>query len=79
MCSIRSPLTKQLESRAKKSLVAKLKASELDTCSDSESEPDKRNDKGKQIIDVDSSAIVATTKIQKNDLEDLKEGEHLFH
>ena len=35
------------ECRAKQSLVAEMRASELDACSDSESEPDKGNDKGK--------------------------------
>jgi len=35
------------ECRAKQSLVAELKVSESDACSDSESEPDKGNDKGK--------------------------------
>jgi hypothetical protein len=44
-------------------LVAKLKASESDACSDSESEPDKRNDKGKQIIEVEPNATIATMKI----------------
>ena len=39
------------EFRAKQSLVAKLKASESDACSDFESEPNKWNEKGKQIID----------------------------
>jgi hypothetical protein len=45
--------------------VAELKASESDACSDPESEPDKGNGKGKQIIDADPSATVATAKIQK--------------
>jgi len=35
------------ECRAKQSLVAELKVSELNACSDSESEPNKGNDKGK--------------------------------
>ena len=39
----------------------------------------KGNDKGKQIIDVDPNAIVATTKIQNIKPEDPKEGEKLFH
>jgi hypothetical protein len=67
------------ECRAKQSLVAELKASESDACSDSESEPNKGNDKGKQIIDAEPSATVATTKIQKIEPEDPEEGEHLFH
>ena len=56
-----------------------MKASESDTCSDPEPEPDKENGKGKQIIDADPSATVATAKIQKNELEELEEGERLFH
>ena len=35
------------ECRTKQSLVAKLKVSESDACSDPKSEPDKGNDKGK--------------------------------
>jgi hypothetical protein len=53
------------ECRAKQSLVAELKASELDACSDSYSEPDKGNHRGKKIINVELNASVATTKIQK--------------
>ena len=56
-----------------------LKVSESDVGSDSESEPDKGNDKGKQIIDADSNATVATAKIQKNEPEDPEEEERLFH
>jgi hypothetical protein len=65
--------------RAKESLVAELKASESDACSDSESEPDKGNDRGKKIINVEPNAIVATTKIQKEEPEDPEEAECLFH
>ena len=64
---------------AKQSLVDELKASKSDACSNSESEPDKGNDKGKQIIDVEPNATIATTKIQKEEPEDLEEAEHLFH
>ena len=59
--------------------MAKLKASESDACSNSESEPDKGNDEGKQIIDANPSATVATTKIQKIEPEHPEEGERLFH
>ena len=59
--------------------MAEIKVSELDACSDSESEPDKGYEKGKQIIDADPSAIVATPKIQKNEPEDPEEEERLFH
>ena len=58
--------------------MAELKAPESDAFSDPELELDKGNDKGKQIIDVDPSAIVATTKIQREGPEDPEEGEHLF-
>jgi hypothetical protein len=64
---------------AKQSLVAELKAYELDACSDSEPEPDKGNDRGKQIIDAEPNATVATTKIQKEELEDQEEAKLLFH
>ena len=67
------------ECRAKQSLVAEMRASESDACSDSESEPEKGNDKGKQIIYVEPNATVATTKIQKEELEDPEEEERLFH
>jgi hypothetical protein len=56
-----------------------LKASESDACSDSESEPEKGNDRGKKIIDVDPNATVATMKIQKEEPEYPKEVERLFH
>jgi hypothetical protein len=60
-------------------LVGELKASELDACSDYESEPDKGNDRGKQIIDAAPNATVATTKIQKEEPEYPEEAENLFH
>jgi hypothetical protein len=67
------------ECRAKQSLVAELKAFELDAGSDSESEPDKGNDRGKPIIDAEPNATIATMKIQKKEPEDPEEAEHLFH
>ena len=51
------------ECQAKQSLVAEVKASKSDACSDSKSKPNKGNDKGKHIIDTEPSATVATTKI----------------
>lgn len=63
------------ECRTKQSLVTKMKASELDLDFISDSEMDK----GKKIIDAEPSATIATTKIQPEDLEELKEGECLFH
>ena len=59
----KSPTHNTSECRTKQLLVAELKASELDACSDPESEPDKGNGKGKQIIDAEPSATVATAKI----------------
>ena len=44
-----------------------MRASKSDACSNSESEPDKENDKGKKIIDADPNDIVSTTKIQKEE------------
>ena len=67
------------ECRAKQSLVAEMRASESDACSDSESKPEKGNEKGKQIIDAEPNATVATTKVQKEEPEDLEEEERLFH
>ena len=64
---------------AKQLLVAEMRASDSDACSDSESEPDKGNDKGKHIIDAEPNAIVATAKIQKEEPEDPEEVELLFH
>ena len=56
-----------------------MKASESDACSYFESKPNKGNDKGKKIIDAESNANIATMNIQKEELEDLKEEECLFH
>lgn len=56
-----------------------MKASKSDACSNSESKPDKENEKGKQIIDAEPNTIVSTTKIQKEELEDPKEEELLLH
>ena len=47
-----------------------MKASDSDTCSNSKSELDKGNDKGKKIIGVEFSDSVATTKIQNNEPKD---------
>jgi hypothetical protein len=52
-----------------------MKASKLDLDSESESELEK----GKQIIDIEPSATVATTKIQPEDPKESEEGECLFH
>jgi hypothetical protein len=55
--------------------VAEVKASESDVGSDSESEPER----GRQIIDMEPSAIVSTTKLQHGELDEPEEGERLFH
>ena len=52
-----------------------MKSSELDL----DSKSDLEMNKVKKIIDVEPSAIVPTTQIQPEDLEDLEEGEGLFH
>jgi hypothetical protein len=52
--------------------MAELKASESEVDSDSES----NTEGGKRIINVESSATIATTKVQPSEPE---EGEHLFH
>ena len=40
-----------------------MRASDSDACSDYELEPEKGNEKGKQIIDAEPYATVATTTI----------------
>ena len=57
------------ECRAKQSLVAEIKDSESDAYSDTESEPEKGNDRGKNIIDAKPNATFATMKIQKEEPE----------
>ena len=52
-----------------------MKSSELDPDSDFDSEMEK----GKQIINAQPSATVATTKIQPEDLEESEVGELFFH
>ena len=52
--------------RSKQSLVAKIKASELEVDSDSES----NLEGGKRIINVEPSAIVTTTKVWSSEPEE---------
>ena len=75
----KSPTHNTSECRAKQSLVAEIKAFESDAYSNSELETNKGNDRGKNIINAEPNATVATTKIQKKEPEDSKEEEHLFH
>jgi hypothetical protein len=55
--------------------VAKVKASESDAGFDSKSELER----GRQIIDIEPSATVATTKLQPDEPDELVEGKCLFH
>jgi len=55
--------------------VTEVKASESDAGSDSKSEPER----GRQIIDAEPSATVATTKLQPGEPDEQEEGECLFH
>ena len=71
----KSPSHNTSESCGKQSFVVELKDSESKACYEFESNPDK----GKQIIDAKTNAIVATIKVQKIELKDLQGGEHLFH
>jgi hypothetical protein len=43
----------------------------------SNSEPKLEN--GRQIVDAEPSATIATTKIQPGELDELEEGKRLFH
>lgn len=56
-----------------------MKTSESDACTYTESETEKRNDKGKHIIDAEPSGTISTTNIQKDEPKYPYEGERLFH
>jgi hypothetical protein len=71
----KSPWHNTVDCHSKQSLVAEVKASESDAGSDSESEPER----GRQIIDAEPSATIATTKLQPGEPDEPEEGEHLFH
>jgi hypothetical protein len=71
----KSPWHNTVDYRSKKSLVAEVKAFESDAGSDSEPKPER----GRQIIDAEPSATVATTKLQPGEPDEPEEGEHLFH
>jgi hypothetical protein len=70
-----SPWHNTDECHSKQSLVAELKASKLEACSNSKLVLDK----GKQIINVEPSAIIATTNVQPSEPKEPEEGECLFH
>jgi hypothetical protein len=40
---------------------------------------DSEPNKGKYIIDIETSVSIATTKFQPEELEETEEGEHFFH
>ena len=58
-----SPTHNKIECWAKKLLLFELKEPESDACSDPEPEPDKGDEKGKKIIDVDPNAIFSTNNL----------------
>jgi hypothetical protein len=72
--STKSLGTTQLN-RLKQSLLDKLKEKE----SYPDLESDLEHDKGKQIIDANPNATIATKKIQPYTSKELEEGERLFH
>jgi hypothetical protein len=56
--------------------VVEVKSFELDVGYNSKSEPKK----GRWIIDEEPSATIATTtKVQLDEVDEIEEGEHLFH
>jgi hypothetical protein len=55
--------------------VAEVKAYESDAGSDSDPELEK----GRQIINMEPSSTIATTKLQPSEPDDPKEGQRLFH
>jgi len=59
--------------------VADLRDSKTDAFFDSELEPDKGIDKGKNIIDAEPIVIVAITNLQKAEPKDPEEWKCLFH
>jgi hypothetical protein len=59
--------------------MAEMRASESYACSDTESELEKGNDRGKEIIDADPNTTISTMKIQKEEPKDPEEEERLFH
>jgi hypothetical protein len=71
----KSPWHNIADCRSKQSLVAEVKASELDAYYNSEPEPER----GRRIIDAKPSATVATTKLQPGEPDEPEEGERLFH
>jgi hypothetical protein len=67
------------ECQDKQSLVVEMRASESNACFDTELEPEKGNDRGKNTINVDPNSTIATMNIQKEESKDPEEEDHLFH
>jgi hypothetical protein len=59
--------------------VDEMRASESNEHSDTESKPEKGNERGTDIIDVDHNATISTMNMQKEETEDPEEEERLFH
>ena len=55
--------------------MAEVKVYESYVGCDSELEPER----GRQIIDAESNSTIATTNLQLGKLDEIEEGEHLFH
>ena len=64
----KSPTNNTSECRAKSSLVAEIKDSESDAYYDIELEPKKGNDRGKNIIDAEPNATIATTNRRRRSI-----------
>jgi hypothetical protein len=60
---------------SKKSLVAEVKAYESNAGFESES----KSERGRQIIDVEPSSTISTTKLYLGEPDEPEEGEWLFH
>ena len=75
----KSPTHNTSECQDKQSLVAEIKASKLDAYSNTELEPNKLNNRGNNIINAKTNAIITAMKIQKEEPTDSKEEEHIFH
>jgi hypothetical protein len=71
----KSPWHNIADCRSKQLLVAEVKASKSDVSLDYDLELER----GRQIIDVEPSATVATTKLQASEPDEPEEGERLFH
>jgi hypothetical protein len=71
----KSPWHNTVDCCSKQTLVVEVKYYESDVGSYSDLEPKR----GRWIIDVEPSVIVANTKLHHGEPDEPKEGEHLFH